>query len=121
MRLVVNGVDFEPYLVERGYKVTREDVDGPNATRTMDLTMHRDRLGTKYGIDAGIRLLKGEDAKRILSALMPETVPVVYDNPYTALKEVKTTMYVSKGSATVTQSYDGVDLWEIDTIHFAEV
>ena len=72
MKLVVNGVDMLPYLDGGGYKVTREDGDSPDAGRTMDYTMHRARIATKFRIDATFKMLYTADAEIVLPALLPE-------------------------------------------------
>lgn len=120
MKLIVNGVDLLPYLEDGGYKVTREDGDSSNAGRTMDYTMHRARVATKFRIDATLLPLYTKDAEIVLPALLPEYVNVAYENPW--LKGVQyTTMYNSTGSATVDTSFgDGKDRWIVDAIALVE-
>lgn len=120
MKLIVNGVDMLPYLEGGGYKITREDSDSPDAGRTMDGTMHRARVTTKFRIDATVLPLYTEDAYIVLPALMPEYVSVVYENPYLGGLQY-TTMYCSTGSATVDTSFgDGKDRWIIDAFALVE-
>lgn len=120
MTLIVNGVDFVPYLVSEGYKVTREDGDGASAGRTMDYTMHRARIATKYALDLEFLPLYTADAQKVLQATLPEYVTITYTNPYLG-GDRTSTFYISKGSAVIDLSFkDGKDRWLIDSIHAAE-
>lgn len=119
MTFIVNGIDLTPYLVESGYKVTREDGDGPNAGRTMDYMMHRDRIATKFRIDATLKPLLTEDAEMILKAIMPVYVTVTYTNPWLGGDQT-TTMYSNNNVATIEQSYDGIDRWNVEPLAFVE-
>lgn len=119
MTFEVNGIDLVPYLTEDGYKVTREDGDGSNAGRTMDYMMHRDRIATKFRVDATLKPLLTADAEKILSAIMPVYVTVTYTNPW--LKgDMTTTMYSNNNVATISQSYDGIDRWNVEPLAFVE-
>lgn len=119
MTLTVNGIDLVPYLQESGYKLTRADGDSSDAGRTMDYTMYRGRVATKFRIDATLRLLTKAQANMIMSALMPEYVEVTYTNCFLG-GDVTTTMYSNNNVATITDSYDGQDRWEIDPIALIE-
>lgn len=46
----VDGIDLTEFVAANEYNVERNDLDGPNAGRTMDTTMHRDYLGFKRKI-----------------------------------------------------------------------
>lgn len=119
MKLIVNGIDLVPYLAESGYKVTRADGDSPEAGRTMDYTMHRGRVATKYRIDATLKPLMAEQAYHVMPALLPEYVEVEYTNPWLG-GDCTTTMYSNNNVATITDSYNGRDRWEIDPIALVE-
>ena len=120
MKLIVNGVDMLPYLDGGGYTVTREDGDSSDAGRTMDYTMHRARIATKFRIDATFKPLYTKDAEIVLPALMPEYVEVTYTNPWLKGAQV-TTMYNSTGKATVDTSFgDGKERWNIDALALVE-
>lgn len=120
MKLIVNGVNMLPYLDGDGYKLSREDGDSPTAGRTMDWTMHRSRIATKFRIDAKFKPLYTKDAEIVLPALMPEYVEVTYTNPWLKGTQV-TKMYNSTSSATVETSFgDEKDLWDIDPLALVE-
>ena len=119
MKLIVNGVDMLPYLDGGGYTVSREDMDSSDAGRTMDSTMHRARIATKFRIDATFKPLYTKDAQIVLSALLPEYVEVTYTNPW--LGTQVTTMYNSTGKATVDTSFgEGKERWNIDALALVE-
>jgi len=119
MMLTVNGVNLVPYLVENGYKVTRADGDSSDAGRTMDYVMHRGRIATKFRIDATLKPLSSTTAETILQALMPEYVSVTYTNPWLGGTQTAT-MYSNNNVATVSQSYDGTDYWDLEPIALVE-
>ena len=72
----VNGVDILPYTKDSGIKWQRNDVESPNAGRTMDGAMHRGRVAIKFRADFDIRDLHTEDAMMILNLILPEFVEV---------------------------------------------
>lgn len=120
MILIVNGVDLVPYLVEGGYRLERSDGDGSDAGRTMDYTMHRARIATKFRIDAELKPLYTEDAEKVLQAIMPEYVEVTYTNPFLGGTQI-TTMYSNNNTAEVDTSFgDGKDRWIVDAIALVE-
>lgn len=48
--LIINGHDYSKYIKKTGYGWSRNDIDGPKATRTKDARMRRDKLATKRKI-----------------------------------------------------------------------
>lgn len=63
MNLIVNGHDWLPLLTKIGFK--RNDLDGPNAGRTMDGTMYRDRVASKLTLELEFRTLTDTEMKMI--------------------------------------------------------
>lgn len=92
MTLTVNGVDMRPYVAYGGIKWQRADVDGPNAGRSMDATVIRDRVATKIRLDVTCRPLYQNEASIVLTAIKPEFVPVTYTDPELG-GDVTKTMY----------------------------
>lgn len=115
----VGGFNLLPYLTEDGFEVTREDGDGPNAGRSQDYTLWRDRRATKYAVDAKLKELDTETANLILPKLLPEFVTVRYTNPWLG-GTVTQTMYSANNKAKVRASYDDVEIWDLDAVHFAQ-
>ena len=83
MTFAINGVNIMPYIAFGGLKWQRADVDGPNAGRTLDATMIRDRRATKIRWDVTCRPLKGNELATVLTLLQPEFVTLTYHNPVT--------------------------------------
>lgn len=111
MTLIVNGVDMTPYVAFQGFKWQRADVDGPNAGRTLDAVMHRDRVATKYRLDCTCRPLKSDEAQIVLQAIKPEYVNVTYYDPELGLRN-NVVMYSNNIPATFCKKdKDGTEWW----------
>lgn len=108
MILKINGIDITPYIEQKGIKWQRNDLDGPNAGRTMDGTMHRGRVASKVRLDITCLPLKTEDAQVVLNAIYPEYVEVEYTDPMYGLSHK--TMYSNSNPATYVDTE--TDLWE---------
>lgn len=83
MVLTVNGVNMIPYIAHQGLKYSINDVDGPNAGRTQDGTMERDRVARKVRWDVTCRPLRADELSTVLSAISREWLTVTYTNPET--------------------------------------
>lgn len=72
--------NFSGYLMaEGGFKVERNDVDGPNAGRlTMDAYMERDYIATKAKIYAKCRVLTDAELQKIMGKLSQTYINVTY-------------------------------------------
>lgn len=108
MILKINGVDITPYIVQKGIKWQRNDLDGSNAGRTMDGTMHRERVTSKVRLDITCLPLSSKDASTVLNVINPEYVEVEYIDPMYG-HSVKT-MYSNNTPATFIDT--ATDLWE---------
>lgn len=81
--IIVDGVALpQPYL----YSWSLQDVSAPNAGRTEDALMHKDRVAQKRKIQLSWRMKSTTVASQILKAFNPEYVSVRYfdimDNQY---------------------------------------
>jgi len=94
----IDGVDITDYIAHQGVKWSRNDVDGPNAGRTMSGLMIRDRVATKIRLDITCRPLKNDELRILLNLLLPEFVTVTYDDPMYGV--VSKTMYANNNPAT---------------------
>lgn len=83
MTFAINGLDITPYISYGGLKWQRADVDGPNAGRTLDGTMIRDRRATKIRWDVTCRPLTASELSTVLTLIEPEFVSLTYSNPVT--------------------------------------
>lgn len=72
----INGIDILPYTEDSGIKWQINDIDGPNAGRTMAGDMNRDRIVSKIRWDFSERPLRTEHANLVLNAIHPEYVKV---------------------------------------------
>lgn len=112
MTLIVNGTDLAPYVAYGGIQWQRSDVDGPNATRSIDdAYLTRNRIAIKYRIDVTCRPLTLSECSIVLSAIKPEYVTVQYTDPE-AGGDVTRTMYSNNIPAQfLMKTRDGRELW----------
>ena len=103
-KITIDGVDITPYIAYQGVQWSRNDVDGPNAGRTMSGLMIRDRVATKIRLDITCRPLKTDEPRTLLNLIYPEFVTVVYDDPMQGL--VSKTMYANNNKAQFLQRYE---------------
>lgn len=107
MTFTVNGVNLLPYLAAEGLKWKLSDLDAPDAGRTLDGIMHRNRVAQKVDLEVTCRPLTTAEASIVLQAINPEFVTVVYDDPLLGTTTTKT-MYSNNRPATFLQeSWDG--------------
>jgi hypothetical protein len=76
-------VDITPYIALEGLKYSRNDVDAPNAGRTQDGTMVRDRVATKIRWDVTCTPLTSDKLSLILTLIQPEIFNLKYLDPMT--------------------------------------
>lgn len=108
MVLKVNGIDMMPYIAQNGIKWQRNDIDGANAGRTMDGTMHRQRVTSKARLDVTCLPLTSAETAVVLNAIWPEYVEVEYTDPMDGI--VIRTMYSNNIPATYVDT--DTDRWE---------
>ena len=93
----INGTDITNWIAEKGIKWTRNDLDGPNAGRTLSGLMIRDRVAIKIKLEITCKELYGEDLQTLLTLLLPEYVDVTYNDPLYG--EVTKTMYSNNNTS----------------------
>lgn len=108
MILKIDGVDIMPYIAQKGIKWQRRDINGQNATQTMDGTTHRSRIATKYDLHITCMPLPTEKSKIVLNAINPEYVEIETIDP--RLGHVYKTMFVETVPAVYMDTE--TDLWE---------
>ena len=74
-------VDITPFIAWQGLSFSRNDVDGPDAGRTMDGRMHRNRVAVKEKMQIKTIPLTKAQVSTLQSLLYPETF-LVRVNPY---------------------------------------
>ena len=111
MVLKINGVDILPYIADSGIKWQRNDIEAPDAGRTLDSDMHRNRIGIKIRLDITCRPLSTAEARAVMSAILPEYVTVQYEDLIYGMRT--TQMYSNNVPAVCGTVYpDGDALWE---------
>lgn len=108
MILRIDGVDMMPYIRQKGIKWSRNDIDGTTAGRTMDGTMHRERITEKVRLDITCLPLTSEEAAVVLSTIYPEYLQVEYTDPMEGI--VTKTMYANNVPATYIDT--STEMWE---------
>lgn len=113
-------VNISGYIAYQGVKRSRNDVDGPEAGRTLDAVMHRARVSTKMRYDITCRPLKTSELNTIETLIMPEYISVRITDPYygTVVKQ----MYSNNTSAGFCiRKKDGTEWWNGVTFPLIEV
>ena len=95
--ILIDGTDITNLIAYQGVQWKRNDIDGPNAGRTLSGLMVRDRVATKIRLDITCRQLTLPEVRMLLNLLMPEFVSVTYDDPMDGL--VTRTMYANNNGA----------------------
>lgn len=120
MTLTVNSVNMIPYVAYQGLKWSRNDVESPNAGRTLDGVMHRGRVATKIRLDITCRILTSAELSIVLNAILPQTISVTYSDPMYG--NVTKTMYSNNNPAEYCiKSANGTEYWHNVTFSLIEV
>ena len=119
MTFTIDGTNILPYIAYKGIKWSRNDIDGPDAGRTMDGEMQRMRVATKIRLDITCKPLTTAEASVVLNAILPEYVTVVYDDPMAGTTVTKT-MYANNNPANFLLHRQSDDLWEGITFPLVE-
>ena len=69
-------VDITPMIAWQGLTFSRNDVDAPDAGRTMDGTMHRGRVASKEKMEIKTVQLTKAQVSALETLLFPETIQV---------------------------------------------
>lgn len=107
MTFTVNGVNLLPYLAAEGLRWKLSDLDAPDAGRTLDGVMHRNRVAQKVDIECACRPLTTAEASIVLQAINPEWVTVVYDDPRLGTTATKTMYSNNRPAAFLQQNWAG--------------
>lgn len=104
----VNGHDYLPYIEQKGLKWSLSAIDGDDAGRTMDGTMHRDLIAKKVRWDVKCLPLKPEEVAVVLNDISQEFVELEVKDPMYG--HVTMTMYSNNIPATYIDT--NTDKWE---------
>ena len=118
-RIMIDGTDITDLIASGGVKWSRNDIDGPNAGRTMSGLMIRDRVSTKIRLDITCRPLELAEVRTLLNLIYPEFVTVTYDDPMFGY--VSKTMYANNNSSQFwLKRPGGNELWNNVTFPLVE-
>ena len=113
-------VDISDMIAFGGVKRDRNDIDGPNAGRTLDGEMHRERVATKIRYDISCRPLTTAELHTLETLIMPEYIWVQVTDPYYGTKTYS--MYSNNTSAGfLIRKPDGTEWWNGITFPLIEV
>lgn len=116
----IDGTDITDLIAYQGVQWKRNDIDGPNAGRTLSGLMIRDRVATKIRLDITCKQLTLSEVRMLLNLLMPEFVSVTYDDPMDGL--VTRTMYANNNGAQflMVKNNDTEEYWDNVTFPLVE-
>ena len=104
----IDNFDISNLLQENGISWTRNDIDGPNAGRTIGGLMIRDRVATKIRLDITCKPLLQSQCSALLNAILPEYVTVHYIDPMYG--EVPKTMYPHHHPVVVETAFENGEI-----------
>lgn len=108
--ITIDGTDITQWIATGGVQWKRNDIDGPNAGRTLSGKMVRDRVATKIRLDITCVPLNTTDLRTLLNLIYPEFVSVTYDDPMEGI--VTKTMYANNNGAQFwIQRRSGEEIW----------
>lgn len=106
----IDGYDIVPYIAYGGIKWQRSDVEGEDAGRDLNGDLRRSRVSVKRRLDVTCRPLTSEEAKVVLTLIMPEWVTVKYTDPQAGV--VTRTMYANNNPASfLMMKPNGEEYW----------
>ena len=118
----INGTNITPLIAYQGVQWKRNDIDGPNAGRTLSGLMIRDRVATKIRLDITCTPLTLEQVRTLLNLIYPEFVTVMYDDPMQGI--VTKVMYSNNNGAQFLKKQPdeigGAEYWDNITFPLIE-
>lgn len=114
--------NFSGYLAaDGGFKVERNDVDGPNAGRlTMDAYMERDYIATKAKIFAKCRVMTDSELRQIMAKLSQTYINVTYLDYAVGLRKNVQMTCTQTSCEYMFRKSDGTMLWKSFSFNLVE-
>lgn len=100
MTITIDGTDITPFIKFGGVTFSRNDIEAPDAGRTLDGLMHRGRVAVKERMDVQTIPLTRSQLSSLLALLYPETITVTV-TPY-PLTDAAMTMTMYSNSVKTT-------------------
>ncbi len=117
--LTINGKDYAPYIVRKGYGWSREDLDSEQTKRTKDGTLRRQKIGTKRKLSYQLMNMTRSELAGLDDALSAATFSATYLDLHGVMTK---TFYCSSFSATLSDMLDGGhEVWADASFHLIEV
>lgn len=114
MNSLAQYVDITPYIAWQGLTFSRNDIDGPDAGRTLDGRMHRCRVAVKEKMQIKTTILKKADIAALETLLLPETLTVrVTPYPQTNSEKVMSMYTNNVQTSYIIHRENGEDLQSI--------
>ena len=107
------------YIAHKGIKWQRADVDGANATRTLDGTLVRDRVAIMVRYDVTCRPLTASEANTLLNLIKDEYIMLRVSDPMFGTKEFK--VYSNNIPATFLMKKGALEYWSGITFPLIQV
>ena len=102
---LIDGVDFLSFVLANKFGWTRNDLEADSAGRSLDLVMHRKRLGSKRVLKITCKTLSYDQLHSLVLALKPEYINVTYLDPEFGV--VTKTFYGTSVSSTTMGYFNG--------------
>ncbi len=80
-QIIIDGTDITDLIAEKGIEWSRNDLDGPNAGRTLSGLMIRDRVAIKTKLKVTCKELSRDELRGLMNLLLPQYLEVTYDDP----------------------------------------
>lgn len=111
--LIVDGVNYAPFLALYGYAVGYKKTEGPNTCTTLDGKIHEDIIAEKAIVTVSLRPLNEDNLSIILNAQSKKFVVVSYFDTKTKIDKT-TNMKVTTPAASLILENNINTLWGID-------
>lgn len=108
----LNGVNILSYIAPQGLQIEENDVESPDAGRTLDGSMQRGIVARKDKHSVKCRPLTTAESNTVLQALRASEFITIETDLHPVFGTVIKTMYNSARTAAVLLHTDNVTLWD---------
>lgn len=108
----LNSVNILPYIAPQGLQIEENDVESPDAGRTLDGTMQRGIVARKDKHSVKCRPLTTAESNTVLQALRASEFITIETDLHPVFGTVIKTMYNSARTAAVLLHKDNITLWD---------
>lgn len=116
--LIINGTDYSPLIIAKGYGWSRNDLDSEKTTRTKNGRMRRDKITTKRKLEYTTR----SAPRSILAQLDDDLSEPEFDAKYLDLHGERTsTFYCTSFKCNLEEAADDNEVWGGATFNLTEV